>query len=565
MAEFYCVETKKVFSAPELTRVHNHAFPNTLGYTWEKVDYEHQNTHAITSYILNSVVFATIGLAFVSLGWASDYFHGENVCPTIGLGRSILAHLDMNVFYYYKEFIATSCEVEDSFWRLLMDGWYRGVVTSSDSWLMLVMTLPKAWLFKTTITSLAQPVLGFIYGVIGVVLDRLVFFGITEAHAVQSLWKQHVEGTKKLAEEHPVTKATAPVTTFFSRIYNFLTISTYNWVQDQRKAYLTMFSQLFEALYYAGLFRMVWRYLVETYVPILAFALASCTMRELAMEVLAYYVLSTLCKRLDKSLDGIFPKAAKAASGGGPVLTLASDQYSLAADRSWPARYAYFKGRLERLYTSYKADAGALASYVETLFEGVVAFRLFVIVVSPWFNISGLLRSIMRMFLLGGILDHQAETFVNGTGSTGEPGMYMSERWADWAVVQLFGGAMSALSIGKQVTIGETYHVSTFVLHIYEAFWRALLPVVFYHLEKKHAAFHAAKEAAFAAKWKNPEGGEGSFKEWCAKNGCPNWVEETPVVEEKKEEESPKEEPKAEPKEEEKEEKKDAKKSGKKK
>lgn len=522
-AEFYCVETKKVYHPRCMSRVHNFELPKTLTYTFEKIDYEHKGTHEITTYILNTLVTVVIALAFMSRGWTDNYFKGEPVCPSINIGRNMIAHYDMNLFYYYKSSVATYCDIEDSFWRLLMDGWYRGVVTGSDSWLLLLVTLPKAFIFKTTIVVILTPLLGAIYGLVGIVLEQLVYYGITEANVVKELWAKHVLETKKQVQDHHVSKSTEQAQAYLWKAWNWLTIGTHNWVQLKRRLYLANLSKLFDALYYAGLLRLVWRYFLETYLPPVAWLVGICTLQELALEIAVYYFLSFLCKRIDAQLDKIFPKPG-APGAAAPPLTLKSEAYDVTVGRGFPAQYAYFKARVDRLYSSYKGDAGAIGGTLETIFSTVVGLRLIGIVVMPYFNIAKVLRGLLMLMGFGGMLSRHSTWFSEVTGYSGDQGVYLSETLADFGLGAMFNGFTQSLHVTKQVAVGDSYEISEMVRHIYEFIWRAILPVCMYYAQKHWTALNAGKEAAFAARWKSKEGGAGTFKGWMSDHGCPEWT-----------------------------------------
>eukprot|EP00931_Biecheleriopsis_adriatica_P007574 TRINITY_DN108844_c0_g1_i1.p1 TRINITY_DN108844_c0_g1~~TRINITY_DN108844_c0_g1_i1.p1 ORF type:complete len:542 (+),score=80.64 TRINITY_DN108844_c0_g1_i1:70-1695(+) len=521
-AEFWCVDLKKAFSAKCLGRIINFDNPKTINYTIEKIDYEHIGTHEITTYILNAAVTAIIVLMFLSRGWTENYFKGEPVCPSIGVGRSILARFDMNAFYYLKSSISTYCDIEDSFWRLGMDGWYRGVVTSSDSWLLLLVTMPKAMIFKSTIVMLLQPVLGVIYGLVGVLIDRLVFFGITEANVIQSWWER-VSGAKIKAKKPPSRTLSVQEASDLGlpKQSKPLPVTTYQWVQAKRSLYLKFLSKICDVLFLAGLVRLVWAYFLGKQIRSLAWLVSSP--RDLAFEVGVYYALSFLCKKIDASLNKIFGKPSVPGSTGEP-LTLPSDAYGRNMGRSYSAQWTYFRSRMNRLYASYKRDAGAIGATVETAFFSVVGLRLVGILVMPYFNIAKVLRSLLTMIGFGRMLSDHSEWFALETGYQDNSGLYLSESLADFGLMQLFSTASTSLEVGKQVAFGETDSISGIIYHAYEVFWRALVPFAFFQLQKRYKAFNEAREAAFKAKWKSADGGDGTFIGWMETHGCPMWA-----------------------------------------
>jgi hypothetical protein len=85
--------------------------------------------------------------------------------------------VDAKAFYMFKDFLAISCNTEDSYWRLFLDFWVRTIVTDSDSILLLVMSFIPAYLFKHAIVLVLQPigavVFGLLFTIIASVENRL--------------------------------------------------------------------------------------------------------------------------------------------------------------------------------------------------------------------------------------------------------------------------------------------------------------------------------------------------------------------------------------------------------
>eukprot|EP00929_Paragymnodinium_shiwhaense_P121892 TRINITY_DN9431_c0_g2_i1.p1 TRINITY_DN9431_c0_g2~~TRINITY_DN9431_c0_g2_i1.p1 ORF type:complete len:561 (-),score=126.40 TRINITY_DN9431_c0_g2_i1:552-2234(-) len=526
--EFYVLDTKKVLCARCVGRLHPMECKKAASAIIEKIDYEHIDTHKITSYVLNTGVTAGIVLAFMTKGWTDNYFTGETVCPSMNTVRHGVAHWDMNVFYWMKSSMATYCDVEDSFWRLLMDGWFRCIVTSSDSWLLLLVTLPKAVLFKSTFITLMQPVLGFFYACIGVLLDQMVYNGITEANAVKNFYN---EKTAQFAENHKVLmtslKENAVVAAVLAGLgvfwsyFKALIFNSHGYVQKQRTWILTTLSKLFKALAYAGAVRVPYRYVMEAYAPAVITSLTSTSMGQLLLEVVIFYYLSLMCSwtnaRIDKLLSAV---KLGAAGGAGTPLTMLRTQ----PKRTWLELYAYRKGRADRLFASYKADAGAIGSTVDTVFTAVVAIRVLCILCSSIVDLGDLLRLGVTMTGCGGLLQRHADWFKLVTGYDEGSRVYYSEILASFGLNQAFASATSVIGIGKHVAVGESYEVTEAMAHAYEFAWRMVLPFIFYKLNEKWTAMLKAQEAAFSKAWFNQEGGENSYQEWLADNSCHVWT-----------------------------------------
>jgi hypothetical protein len=81
--------------------------------------------------------------------------------------------LDANLHLYFKARVSFFCDLEDSFWRLFMDTWLRGIVTGSDSWLLIITTYMGAWIFDKLITMVVAPVVGTIYAIFATIAREL--------------------------------------------------------------------------------------------------------------------------------------------------------------------------------------------------------------------------------------------------------------------------------------------------------------------------------------------------------------------------------------------------------
>lgn len=158
----YCVECKKKFCYGCCGRLH-HPFTKTETHSIEEIDKIHSGSNVLTCALMDLVVV----LVIVSLLWdfriGDDYFHGQSNCPSVARLRKLLAYLDVNAYYWFKSDLASHCDIEDSFWRLLMDTWIRSVVAGTDSWLLLLMTLWKAFTFEAFVLAILVPLVSVLY------------------------------------------------------------------------------------------------------------------------------------------------------------------------------------------------------------------------------------------------------------------------------------------------------------------------------------------------------------------------------------------------------------------
>lgn len=102
-----------------------------------------------------------------------DYLRRSDICPAIRWFQDWLAWTDTLLFYHFKDVLMTSCSNEDNFWKLLLDGWVRTVVTDSDSLLLLLRTLPNALLIHYLARTFIVPPFALVYAVL-LVLVRTV-------------------------------------------------------------------------------------------------------------------------------------------------------------------------------------------------------------------------------------------------------------------------------------------------------------------------------------------------------------------------------------------------------
>jgi len=97
---------------------------------------------------------------------SEDYLTRANMCPVVDIVRESSAHLDPHFFYWYKASFMSWCNYEDSFWKLLTDTWVRGLVTETDSSLLIFVNLPQALLFEVVVVIIMVPIFSLIYALL---------------------------------------------------------------------------------------------------------------------------------------------------------------------------------------------------------------------------------------------------------------------------------------------------------------------------------------------------------------------------------------------------------------
>lgn len=168
----YCVECKKTFCWGCCGRLH-HPFTKMESHSIEKIDKKHSGSNMLTCALMDLVVVLVIVFLLWDFRIGDDYFHGQSNCPSVARVRKVLAYLDVNAFYWFKSDFSLHCDTEDSFWRLLMDTWIRAVVAGTDSWLLLFMTLWKAFTFEVFILAILVPLVSVLYAGVATVTNWL--------------------------------------------------------------------------------------------------------------------------------------------------------------------------------------------------------------------------------------------------------------------------------------------------------------------------------------------------------------------------------------------------------
>lgn len=175
-AEYYCPDCAWIrgwpptFSEECMRRIH---FPGTRYefHSVEKIDYDHQAVRLVSplmrELLLMSLVLAVVHSASNML---DTYAHGRSLCPAVDYVRGYAMRADAGLFYVFKGWLASFCDSEDSFWRLFIDAWARNVVTDSDSFVLLLVTLHRSILFNASVVVFVAPLLALIYALVSSVV-----------------------------------------------------------------------------------------------------------------------------------------------------------------------------------------------------------------------------------------------------------------------------------------------------------------------------------------------------------------------------------------------------------
>ncbi|CAJ1443633.1 unnamed protein product, partial [Effrenium voratum] len=157
---YWCVECDTRLCAGCAARLHH---PGLYSEHHSVEPLEKRKTQVLGLLMSNLLVisFAVYMISSISIG--PDYLSSADMCPVITKARSVAASVDSKVFYYYKADLTRYCNMEDSFYKFFLDGWVRGIVTSSDDTLLAATSAGPAYVMTTVLSVFLVPVAASIY------------------------------------------------------------------------------------------------------------------------------------------------------------------------------------------------------------------------------------------------------------------------------------------------------------------------------------------------------------------------------------------------------------------
>lgn len=177
VGEIWCVDCKKKL-CPQCAYLQHAPGTSTSTHSMEKIiregDKKREGAHIITPILEEGLFLAVCFYAIAQQTWVQqDYLTTQVTCPVVSRARTIVAMLDSNVFYYFKETLYTWCDIEDSFWRFVTDTWVRSIVMEKDNTLLVLQTLPKALLFDVVLMYTAVPLIAMMYALLANLIYNL--------------------------------------------------------------------------------------------------------------------------------------------------------------------------------------------------------------------------------------------------------------------------------------------------------------------------------------------------------------------------------------------------------
>lgn len=473
----FCVETNQLLCKRCVGAL---TYPGTKGNEWTLEPLRKmEGLQTVTIIIANISIFCLLVFTLSTSTIGDNYFRGESTCPGLSLGRQTLARWDANVFYYFKRTLAEMCDLEDSFWRLLLDGWIRGVVAGTDSLLLLGATILKAWIFKTAVSVFLQPVFGALYVVFG---EALCLF-LEQGRAAVTM----------SSENHRVTKRVQKVAVWFlkfpTKLKEYLTKKRTFFAQAQNVCRALALSVSLRLLMHA----LGWTRLAVT-------NNAQVSIWQLWAEPIFFYYVGKMMFKINATLDKKLWKKAAAA----PAFPLTDWRKKPMKDvmelvdytkKRWTRRWGYYKGQANNV----------LHLLFDEAFNLVVLLRLAVIM----FSLGPVIRQGAIFMGMGGMIQRQSEWFTHGTGLAIDDASYLSDRLSHF-------GFLRVIMFGKWVVsegLEEGGHEVDFTTGAILSFgiWRIALPAFLAYLSSQWAKMIKGQQDRYKKEWKGKDWTGGAY------------------------------------------------------
>jgi hypothetical protein len=160
-AKVYCVDCKKPLCKFCVALLH-HPTTKAEKHSIEELDAD-QSLEILTPILLDLLVLGGVVFLMSGSSITPEYFQGTSYCPGVTRARSAFVKYDPNLFFYFKADIAKYCDLEDSYWRFFMDTWIRGVLTETDTWLLICSELVKALAFEELVRIVISHVIPWFF------------------------------------------------------------------------------------------------------------------------------------------------------------------------------------------------------------------------------------------------------------------------------------------------------------------------------------------------------------------------------------------------------------------
>ena len=156
---FWCVECDTRYCAGCAARYHH---PGLYAQHHSVEPLEGKQVRLLGLVMSNLLVILSAFYVASSIQIAPNYLTSADLCPVTSQVRAVAAGLDSKVFYYYKAELVGYCNMEDSFYKFFLDGWVRGIVTTSDDTLLVLTSAAPAYVMTTVLSILLVPIVAFL-------------------------------------------------------------------------------------------------------------------------------------------------------------------------------------------------------------------------------------------------------------------------------------------------------------------------------------------------------------------------------------------------------------------
>jgi len=507
---FWCVECEKELCRRCVGRLHIPEDKKGRLHTIEDIDKKRKAAHTEVGAAMNLGLIIWLGYLLYSYDLAKDYFSGANMCPLVNLVRTFILYLDPNAFIYVKPSLAVACDAEDSFWRLLMDLWVRGICTGRDSLPLIAMTLPMAFLFRKVLAMFVCPVLAAIYATVAVPIQAVLIWT-----RINRLIRQNSGALNSYVEKVKLkTKAILldgmeGSTVVFKCWYLSCALRVAARLVHRRNPQIYGFVS-------GGLKLVAGDYWLNV-----ESAMPEVNMWMIGFEPFLYFTVMKMLeaehKKTQKRLAVQYDKEKKVwkkvkTGKNAPPLTMRRQR----PFHSWTDEYAYRLNRFERQKKTYqKAAADLLSMLVDDLFWAVLAVRVLLLVANYYLNISDWIRYVAHEIGFAPVRN-TFDWFYQYSGYSATPTWFSLNQYpSDWLFSKVIG-------LGEGVGTEAVYEAyqnidDEFLYLVYnwssiftpqlimsallELFWRAFVAWKVYKAITWWKKYNDKQKKSFEAQW----------------------------------------------------------------
>lgn len=372
-----------------------------------------------------------------------------------------------------------------------MDGWVRGVVSSSDSFLLLFSTLPKALLFKTVVTTFLRPLYAVLYAACGVLLGAAIMRFEDLLHSLL----QKIRG--KFPAVSNLDPAASPGRVSKTLKWIWRTPSEVKKLLLTKNSVLDRATQLFLAICLSDTLRLLFH--LKGFNTVAALGHEELSTWQLVTEPLCFLFLYRWCGQLSAKLGKTVWKKGISTS----VAPLTKWRKKPMKDATEFLGYAW--SRFMRSWGAYKKEAQDILNLlVEDVFNMVVVLRL----LGLCFNLAPVVRKFLGALGLDSVLARHGDWVLEATGfSNVDNGRYLSDKLVSFG----FSEVLVAVKAIEKPIEGNLLEALARPSNLKQLVWRFLVPFVFFALEVKWQRLLKAQKKKYEKTWKGTDWTDGQY------------------------------------------------------